>query len=107
MLNFKYRVYPSNKQTKTIYTQFTLATELYNHLLEKAKEFYKLNGKTWTKFSMIKYITQLKKEQPKYKVIYSQVSQNICDRIAKAYQNYFARCKRKKKGEKNKVNTKD
>jgi putative transposase len=103
MLSFKYRIYPSNKQQRKINSQLELTKKLYNHLLEKAKETYKTEGKMLTKFDMNNNLVMLKKEHPEYLQLYSQVLQNICDRVAKAYSNFFKRAKRKKAGERIKV----
>lgn len=80
-----------------------LSKELYNLLLDKCKEHYKETGKTFSKFEMDKYITKLKKEQPKFNEIYTQVAQNISKRILDAYKAFFRRVREKRNGKKVKV----
>ena len=103
MLNFKYRVYPSKKQILCLNRQMWLAKEIYNLLLEKCKEHYKETGKTFSEYNMNKHITQLKKENPEFRKLHSQVTQNISKRISDAYKAFFRRVKEKKQGKKIKV----
>ena len=67
---------------------------------QKAEEKYAATKEALTKFEMNTLLPELKKENPEFKQIHSQVLQNVSDRVHKAYTNFFARVKRKKKGEK-------
>ncbi|MFH1306099.1 MAG: RNA-guided endonuclease TnpB family protein [Candidatus Micrarchaeota archaeon] len=98
MRNYRYRIYPTRKQQNKLNAQMKLSKQAYNFLLEKAKEKFKKEGKTLSKFDMDKLIIQLKKEKPEYKQPHSQVLQNISNRVSKAYSNFFRRVKEKKKG---------
>ena len=100
---YKFRAYPSKEQKSILNHQMLLCKELYNHLLNKAKQNFKETGKTFTKYDMIKWTTKFKKENPEYKIIYSQVLQNVPDRLSKAYKNFFRRAKEKYNGKKVKV----
>ena len=75
-----------------------LARELYNLLLEKAKMHYKETGKTFNRNNMNKWITELKSQRSDLEGVYSQVLQNVADRVSKAYRNFFARVKARKAG---------
>ena len=100
---YKFRAYPSKEQQHLINGQMFLAKQLYNMLLEKSKQHFKDTGKTFSQYDMNKWITQLKKKYPEFQEIYSQVLQNVADRVAKAYQNFFSRLRARKKGKKVKV----
>ena len=100
---YKFRAYPSKGQKAILNHQMFLCKELYNHLLEKAKQHFKDTGKTFTKYDMIKWVTKYKKENPEYNEAYSQVLQNVPDRLSKAYKNFFRRAKEKRGGKKIKV----
>ena len=97
---YKFRAYPAKEQQHKINRQMFLAKQLYNMLLEKSKQYFKDTGKTFTQYDMNKWITQLKRKNPEFKEIYSQVLQNVADRVAKAYQNFFYRLKARKEGKK-------
>ena len=102
---YKFRIYPNKTQTKTIEDMLYLSHILYNAMLEERKIGYQLN-KDYYKNLKVNYNTQtielseLKEEFPEYKNIYSQVLQNIADRLDKAYDNFFSRVREKKKGKK-------
>ena len=98
MRTYKYRVYPSRKEQELLDRQMLLAKELYNLLLERSIWHYEATGETLTKYSMNRMITQLKKEHPALKEVYSQVLQNVADRLSKAYANFFRRVNEKKAG---------
>ena len=66
-----------------------VSKQLYNLLLEQTQTYFKETGKTFTKYDMNKWITKLKKNHPEFNEIYSQVCQNIADRVSKAYKNFF------------------
>ncbi len=100
---YKFRAYPSKEQKAVLNRQMLLCKELYNNLLEKAKEHFKDTGKTFTKYDMIKWVTRFKKEHPEYNEVYSQALQNVPDRLSKAYKNFFRRAKEKRGGKKVKV----
>ena len=93
---YKYRAYPSKKQTEILNHQMFLAKELYNMLLEKSKAYYKETGKTLTEYRMNVWITQIKKERPEFAELHSQVLQNVSKRVSDAYRHFFRRCKEKK-----------
>jgi putative transposase len=99
----RYRTYPSRKQQLILQRQMESAKKLYNLLLEKAQKHFKDTGKTFTKYDMNKWITQLKRKNPEFSELYSQVLQNVADRVSKAYNNFFSRLRERKKGQKIKV----
>lgn len=100
---YKFRAYPAKEQQHKINRQMFLAKQLYNMLLEKSKQHFKDTGKTFSQYDMNRWITQLRRKNPEFKEIYSQVLQNVADRVAKGYQNFFYRLKARKKGRKVKV----
>lgn len=92
---YQYRLYPSKKQKETLFNTFKTCKELYNNLLETSIKTYKETGKTLRKFDYNKQLTHTHPE------VFSQVKQNISDRVDKSFKNFFRRCKDptcKKKG---------
>ena len=100
---YRYRAYPSKIQRVRLHRQMYLSKRLYNLLLEQSQKNFKETGKTSTKYDMNKWITKLKKKNPEFNELYSQVCQNIADRISKGYKNFFRRIKERKQGKKVKV----
>ncbi len=93
MKAYKYRIYPTKNQAIEIDLQTEKCRQLYNKLLALKKDTYKDKGVTLSR-------KDLYREVKGNKEAYSQVSQNVADRINKAYGNFFARVKRgeRKKG---------
>ncbi len=88
MKTYKYRIYPAKSQAIAIDENIEQSRQLYNELLSLKKDAYKKDKTSLTRFDLIK------KTKGKNKEAYSQVSQNVADRINKAYRNFFARVKR-------------
>ena len=87
MKTYKYRIYPTKTQASEIDLQTEKNRQLYNTLLGLKKDAYKKQGNNLSRKDLYK---QTKDNQN----IHSQVSQNVADRINKAYGNFFARVKR-------------
>ena len=100
---FEYRIYPSVKQIKRLKTQFFLAKKLYNILLLITQDQYRANGKHMSTYDRNNVIIRIKELNPEFEDCYSQVLQNISNRIGKAYSNFFRRLRERKKGKKVKV----
>jgi len=91
---FKYRLYPSKAQQHTINNQLELCRQLYNEMRNIKKETYTQAHQSLSKFDLINTISYFNINQPKYKEVHSQVKQNVCDRVDKAFKNMYARIKR-------------
>ena len=85
MKAYKYRIYPTKKQATAIDQQIEQCRQLYNQLLSLKKDAYKDKGENLTRKDL--YKETIGKDE----TIHSQVSQNVADRISKAYGNFFAR----------------
>ena len=105
---YKFRIYPDKTQINKIEYILDLSHRLYNAMLEQRKMAYELN-KDFHEYLKVNYNTQstelseLKNEFPEYREIYSQVLQNVADRLDKAYDNFFRRIKERKNGKRIKV----
>jgi putative transposase len=73
---------------------------LYNILLTHCKENYEKTGKCLTWFDLNRIIPIIKANEPRFKEISSQVLINQSNRLTKAFDNFFRRCKEKEKGAK-------
>ena len=87
---YRYRIYPSKSQARAIDEAIEKCRELYNKLLALKKCVYKKEGTNLSRKDLYKIVKGDKE-------IYSQVSQNVANRIDKAYRNFFARVKRGEK----------
>ncbi|MFH0927332.1 MAG: RNA-guided endonuclease TnpB family protein [Candidatus Micrarchaeota archaeon] len=100
MLAFRYRIYPSKKQQANLNNQLDLSKQAYNYLLQKAKEKYKKEKKSLSKYEMNNHLLALKQKEQIYAQLHSQALQNISDRLSKAFSSFFRRVKEKKQGKK-------
>ena len=93
MKAYKYRIYPTKKQANEIDSQIEKSRLLYNKLLALKKDAYKNKGVSLSRKDLYRQVKGNKET-------HSQVSQNVADRIDKAYKNFFARIKKgeRKKG---------
>jgi putative transposase len=96
--NYEYRLYPSRKQLDKLYSTFRLCSELYNLLLAEHEAAYEQTGVSLTRNDLNNLITNVKRQDARFKSVYSQVLQNQADRLSKAFSNFFRRCQEKKKG---------
>ncbi len=86
---YEYRIYPSRKQKDRLINNFKTCKQIFNELLELSIDTYKTSGKALRKFDYNKYLTA------KYPEIFSQVKQNVSDRIHKSFSNFFRKVKDK------------
>lgn len=93
----KYRLFPTKKQARILQQQLDECRWLYNHFLEERREAWEKEKKGIGYFQQSESLPQLKKERPSLNKVYSQVLQNVADRVDKAFQGFFRRVK---KGEK-------
>ncbi len=93
MKGYKYRIYPSKAQAKAIDETIEKCRLLYNKLLTLKKDTYKNKGISMSR-------KDLYKQAKGNKEMHSQVSQNVADRMDKAFKNFFRRVKQgaKEKG---------
>jgi putative transposase len=94
---FKFRLYPTTIQIKSLNKTFDLCRFLYNSALQERISYYKKYKKSISYISQAKHLKEIKEDFPDFKNIYSQVLQSNLKRLDLAYQSFFRRVK---KGEK-------
>jgi putative transposase len=91
--SFQYQLQPTKKQARALQVQLDECRWLYNELLEQRKLSYEELDIHLTKYQQLMLLPELKIEKPALESIHSQVLQNVVDRLDKAYQAFFRRCK--------------
>ena len=86
--SWKYRIYPTNEQEKELQFYLYECKTLWNFLLKHTKHYYDKTGEFPTRYQLI----CLTKKKSK---LFSQVAQNVADRLSKALRGTFST---KKKG---------
>jgi len=91
----KYRLFPTKRQKRLLQEQLNECRWLYNYFLGERRNAWEKEKKSISYFQQCNSLPILKKERPSLDKVYSQVLQNIADRIDKAFQNFFRRVKNK------------
>ena len=89
IMTYKYRIYPSSKQIEKISHNFAVCKGVYNKLLDLNINNYKKTKKSLSEYNFNNYLSG------NHKNIYSQVIQNVSDRVSKSFQNFYRRVKDK------------
>ncbi len=88
MIANKYKFYRSKRNKKLTRLLFSAAS-IWNHALSLQKRYYRLYGKYIGVNKMQKHIAKLRRNNPYWKELNSQSVQEICQRLDKAYQDFF------------------
>ena len=91
--SFQFSLRPTKKQMRALDAQLNECRWLYNELLAQSKLAYEQTGGFLTKLQQQNRLPLMKKERPSLSAVHSQVLQNVNDRLDKAFQGFFRRCK--------------
>lgn len=94
---FQFRLRPTKSQAKLLQAQLDECRWLYNELLSQRKMAHEELDVSLSKYQQLMFLPLLKEERPTLKIVHSQVLQNVADRLDKAFQGFFLRCKRGEK----------
>jgi putative transposase len=98
---YRFRLYPSRTIENNMLKTLETCKRTYNEMLDICQATYEMTGKGQTKFDMNRCIRY--GVDADISMIHSQVLQNVNDRLAKAYSNFFRRVKEKRLGRNIKV----
>ena len=90
---YKYRLYPTRKQTEKLNWTLDQCRILYNSALVDRKNRYEETGKGLSRIDQQRILVQDKKNIIYLKEIHSQVLQDVLFRVEKAYKAFFRRLK--------------
>ena len=91
---YKFRIYPNETQKELIEKTFGCTRFVYNHMLALQIKMYKEQGKSYSKYDLVKMIPSLKKEYEWLKEVDSTCLQASIDDLDSAYQNFFREIKK-------------
>jgi len=86
---YRFRAYCSNTTARVLETQLEAACKLYNTLLHAEQEEYEENKHTMNKTELRQLALDLRKQNPEFQVLHSQVAQQVADRFYQARQRFF------------------
>jgi putative transposase len=90
---FRYRLYPTKRQTNVLRQQLEECRWLYNHFLEVLKTSHEQKHKSPGLYEQHAELTALKAQRPSLANVHSQVLQNVAVRIDLAFKAFFRRVK--------------
>ena len=91
---YKYRLYPSKEQENILNNTLKSCKNLYNTQLEYEKYVYGKDIRFANKIELNNLLPDLKIINQSLKQIYSQILQNVNDRVIKSFNGFFNRIKR-------------
>jgi Transposase and inactivated derivatives len=86
---YRFRAYCSNTTARVLKTQLEAACKLYNTLLHAEQEEYEKNKRTMSKNELRQLALDLRKKNPVFQVLHSQVAQQVADRFYQARQRFL------------------
>lgn len=91
---YKYRLYPHKATEKKLYFVLNRCRELSNAGLSERRDTYRMAGKSITYYDQQNDLPEIKHEiRPEYEKIAAHVLQDVLNRLHKAFQDFFRRCK--------------
>jgi len=86
---YRFRAYSSKTTARVLKTQLEAACKLYNTLLHAEKEEYEKNKRTMSMNELRQLALDLRKQNPVFQVLHSQVAQQVADRFYEARQRFL------------------
>lgn len=101
MRTYKYKLY-NCKKNKNLSRAVDIACEIWNYTVAMYRDYYRLTGKTLSRFKLLKYVTKLKKRSRyvHWNELGSQAIQDVVERVDKSYAAFFTHLKQKRHGKK-------
>lgn len=93
MKTYKYRIYPTKSQETLLNQQLEVCRWVYNKTLGVRKAAWEQEGKSIGMYDTFNLLPEWKKAEPKFKLVHSQVLQNVQTRVELAYKAFFRRIK--------------
>jgi putative transposase len=87
--SFKYRLYPKDEQEARLNSTLAHLCDLYNEFRSEKVNKYRENKINLSKTDFRKLALEKRRNNPELKKIYSQVVQNVADRVAASFNNFF------------------
>jgi putative transposase len=89
--SYKFRIYPSKSQVAKLEMTLDLCRELYNAGLQERRDAWKLERKYISYYDQQKQLPEIKKVRGDLNSVYSQVLQDVLNRLDKTYKAFFSR----------------
>jgi len=88
---YRYRIYPTKKQTRILNCWLFLCCEVYNAALDERKSAYRMAGVSLSCEHQSAELTECKEVRPDLSEVPSQALQDVIKRVDLAFENFFQR----------------
>jgi putative transposase len=96
---FKFRIIKPSKAVRACLEQtLTLCRNLYNAALQERRDAYRLNRVSINYYDQANQLKEIKRTNPEYKGVHSQILQDVLKRIDKTFKAFFQRSKQGRAG---------
>jgi putative transposase len=92
-LTYQYRLFPNSAQRTNLEQTLTLCRWVYNQTLALRKDVWEQEQRSVTYYDSKRMLPIWKAENPHLSRVYSQVLQNVTERVELAFQAFFRRVK--------------
>src|SRR5208283_2535227 len=86
---YRYRLYPSSVQEMRLKRSLHALCELYNGLRAEKIQQYQQHRNSLSRTQLRGLALRIRRNNPKLLQVHSQAEQNVADRVAVAFKNYF------------------
>ena len=86
---YRFRAYTSKTTARVLETQLEVACKLYNTLLHAEQEEYEKNKRTMSKNELRQLALDLRRQNPEFQALHSQVAQQVADRFYQARERFL------------------
>lgn len=92
---YKFRLYECDRN-KHLHRSIDASAQIWNHCIALHRRYYRIFGKSLGYYRLKRHIKVLRNRNPYWKLVGSQATQNIVERIDKAYRRFFDWAKTRK-----------
>jgi putative transposase len=91
MKAYRYRIYPTKKQTRLLSQWLAFCCEVYNAALQERRDAYRMAGVSLGYAQQCAELPACKEVRPELAAVNSQVLQNVLKRVDLAFAAFFRR----------------
>ena len=88
MKTYKFKLY-QHKRNRHLHRTINAASSIYNHSIALHKRYFRMFGKHLNQNRLMKHIAKLRKRNEYWQLLGSQATQDVVQRIDRAYQLFF------------------
>ena len=88
---YRYRLYPTTTQAEHLQWVLDNCRELYNAALQERRDAYRMTGVKVSYYAQKRELPGVKEDCPEFKLVGSQVLQDVLKRVDLAFQAFFRR----------------